>query len=278
MRFLSVKKLSVLFHIPDVTPASRRDGYLKPVAVFLQEQGDFLVYAVGNRVVVHPGGGFAHIQAIGDQSGVEVGCPKGHDVVVHLPWRQFLDCHLLSHWFHCTPPNAGWRLALAAAFSVSLLGRQWQFANNIYEALLGRFCMEKSCGAVVYRLEEGKRQYLVLHYEEKHWDFPKGHVEEGESEEQTARREIEEETGISQIEFEQGFREKMSYSFKRDGKDVPKEVVFFIAETKQKQVKLSHEHIGFVWLPYESAKKKLTYAGAKEMLQGAEEKLASLSN
>jgi len=138
--------------------------------------------------------------------------------------------------------------------------------------------VEKSCGAVVFRLEDGKRHYLVLHYEEKHWDFPKGHVEKGESEEQTARREIEEETGLRALDFEQGFRETMSYSFKRDGKNVPKEAVFFIAETKQKQVKLSHEHVGFVWLPYESAKKKLTYKSAKEILQKAEEKLASLSD
>ncbi|MEM2138059.1 MAG: bis(5'-nucleosyl)-tetraphosphatase [Candidatus Anstonellaceae archaeon] len=138
--------------------------------------------------------------------------------------------------------------------------------------------MEKSCGAVVFRLEDRKRQYLVLHYEERHWDFPKGHVEEGEDEEQTARREIAEETGISELDFISGFREAISYSFKRDGKSVPKEVVFFIAQAKQKQVKLSHEHIGFVWLPYESAKKKLTYKSAKEILQKAEEKLAALSN
>lgn len=138
--------------------------------------------------------------------------------------------------------------------------------------------MEKSCGAVVYFLEGGKRLYLVLHYEERHWDFPKGHVEEGESEEQTARREIEEETGLAQLEFQPGFREKMSYSFKRDGKDVPKDVIFFLAKSKSKQVRLSHEHIGFVWLPYESAKKKLTYKSAKEILQKAEETLSAPSD
>ena len=53
---------------------------------------------------------------------------------------------------------------------------------------------EKSCGAVVYRMEKGRRLYLLLHYCEGHWDLPKGHVEAGESEEQTARREISEET------------------------------------------------------------------------------------
>ncbi len=135
--------------------------------------------------------------------------------------------------------------------------------------------MEKSCGAVIYRLDDGARLYLLLHYGEGHWDFPKGHVEEGESEERTARREIEEETGISEVEFLPDFRETVTYSFKRGGKDIPKEVVFFTGMTRTKQVKLSDEHTGFTWLPFESAKKKLTYRNAKEMLQKAEAKLSS---
>ena len=135
--------------------------------------------------------------------------------------------------------------------------------------------MEKSCGAVVYRLEGGKRLYLLLHYQEGHWDFPKGHVEEGETEEGTARREVVEETGIDALDFEQAFKEKISYSFKRESAMVPKEVVFFLAATSKKEVKLSDEHAGFVWLPFESALKKLTYKNAKDMLKKAENRLSS---
>lgn len=134
---------------------------------------------------------------------------------------------------------------------------------------------EKSCGAVVCRLEGAKRLYLLLHYEEGHWDFPKGHAEQGENEEGTVRRETAEETGITELDFEPLFREKISYSFRRGGTAVPKEVVFFLAKTKQKEVRLSDEHIGFVWLPYESALKKLTYKNAKDMLQKAESRLSS---
>ena len=134
--------------------------------------------------------------------------------------------------------------------------------------------MEKSCGAVVYRLEAGKRLYLLLHYEEGHWDFPKGHVEENESEEETVIREVEEETGIIGLRLNIAFKEKISYSFKRGSDMVPKEVVFFVGETQQKEVRLSLEHVGFVWLPYESARKKLTYKNAKELLQKAEENLS----
>jgi len=54
----------------------------------------------------------------------------------------------------------------------------------------------KSCGAVVYR-ENAQVKYLLLHYGGAHWDFVKGEMEEDESEEETARRELEEETGIT---------------------------------------------------------------------------------
>ncbi len=134
--------------------------------------------------------------------------------------------------------------------------------------------MEKSCGAVIFRLEDGSRLYLLLHYEEGHWDFPKGHVEQGESEEQTVRREVEEETGIAELHFEPLFRERISYFFKRNGKSVPKEAVFFLAMAQKKEVRLSNEHIGFVWLPYESALKKITYRNAKELLGKAEKALS----
>jgi 8-oxo-dGTP pyrophosphatase MutT (NUDIX family) len=134
--------------------------------------------------------------------------------------------------------------------------------------------MEKSCGAVVYRLCEGKRLYLLLHYEEGHWDFPKGHIEEGESEEQTARREIQEETGITELEFLPDFREMIAYSFRRGGKRVPKEVIFFLAKTSCEAVALSHEHQGFVWLEYDEAVKKATYKNARILLEKAEWKLA----
>jgi bis(5'-nucleosidyl)-tetraphosphatase len=134
--------------------------------------------------------------------------------------------------------------------------------------------MEKSCGAVIYRLTDGKRLYLLLHYEEGHWDFPKGHVEGGESEEQTALREIQEETGITQLEFALGFREMIAYSFRRGGERVPKEVVFFLARTDTEAVSLSHEHQGFAWLEYPEAVKKATYKNAKILLEKAEWKLA----
>jgi bis(5'-nucleosidyl)-tetraphosphatase len=137
---------------------------------------------------------------------------------------------------------------------------------------------EKSCGALIFCEEAGKRLYLLLHYTGTHWDFPKGHVEAGEAEEQTARREIEEETGITSLEFLPLFRERVSYSFYRAGELVPKHVVFFLAKTNVKEVRLSDEHIGFEWLEYEDAKKRVTYGNAKMLLEKAEAHLLSLSH
>ncbi len=52
-----------------------------------------------------------------------------------------------------------------------------------------------------------------------------------------------------------------------------KEVVFFLMETRTTDVKLSYEHIGFDWLPYEQAMKKLTFKNARDILQKAHEYL-----
>ena len=128
---------------------------------------------------------------------------------------------------------------------------------------------EKSCGVVL----ECRGKYLLLHYESGHWDFPKGHVEAGESEEQTALRELKEETGISQAEIVFGFRETISYYYRFQGKTRYKEVIFFAMRTSQEHVTLSHEHIGFMWLPYEEAMQKLTFQNAKDILVRAHKAL-----
>jgi bis(5'-nucleosidyl)-tetraphosphatase len=127
---------------------------------------------------------------------------------------------------------------------------------------------EKSCGAVVY-VKGSEVKYLLLQYEAGHWDFVKGNVEEGENEQETTVRELREETGIMDARFIDGFREKISYFYKRQGATVYKEVVFFLMETKTSEIKLSFEHVGFDWLTYENTMRKLTFKNAKDVLQKA---------
>lgn len=136
--------------------------------------------------------------------------------------------------------------------------------------------LEKSAGAVIFRLqparrpgEENKIYYLLLRYQSGHWDFPKGNIEKGEKLEDTAKREIKEETGIEDINFIPGFKESIKYFYKLRGRNIFKIVTFFLAETKTKEVKISWEHIGFKWLPYEEALGQVTFKNAKEILKKA---------
>ncbi|MFH1462689.1 MAG: NUDIX domain-containing protein [bacterium] len=135
--------------------------------------------------------------------------------------------------------------------------------------------VEKSAGTLIFRKEEGKIYYLLLHYppsskaKKDYWDFAKGHIEKGESEIETAGREVFEETGLKNPVFLENFKEKNEYFFKFQGKTVFKTVVFYLAETKVEEVKLSHEHIDFKWLAFEKALNQLTFANSKEILKKA---------
>lgn len=134
---------------------------------------------------------------------------------------------------------------------------------------------EKSAGAVVFRKEKDTIKYLLLHYELGHWDMPKGHIEKGEKPEEAAVREVREETGIKDIEFIPGFKETIKYFYKRDDKSFLKTVVFFLARTKTKKVKISYEHQGFKWLSYDKALEQLTFDNAKRILKKSRQFLSN---
>lgn len=133
---------------------------------------------------------------------------------------------------------------------------------------------EKSCGAVVFRKENGVVYYLLLHHESGHWDFVKGNVEQNEQEKDTVLRELKEETGIEGAKFIEDFREKIKYFYRRDGNLINKEVIFFLIETGTKDVKISFEHTGFKWLIFSDALKAVTFQNSKDVLKKANEFLA----
>lgn len=129
---------------------------------------------------------------------------------------------------------------------------------------------ERSAGAVVF-ISNDEPEYLLLHYTASHWDFPKGNIEAGETEKEAAVREIREETGITDVEFVEGFRKIISYRYRKARRLVDKEVVLFLARTKTRDVTISHEHIGFAWKNYDEAMKQLTYRNAKGLLEAAKQ-------
>ena len=129
---------------------------------------------------------------------------------------------------------------------------------------------EISAGVIVYFKEDHKVQYLTLHYESGHWDFPKGRVEENEKLDETALRETKEETNLD-IELNPDFKKSLSYFYRSEGLLVSKTVYFFLGQAHNKKVKLSSEHIGLKWLTYEEALERLTFDNAKEILKKAHE-------
>ena len=129
---------------------------------------------------------------------------------------------------------------------------------------------ETSAGIVLFRKEDSKILFLLLHYPSGHWDFVKGKMEEGESTHETAIRETREETGITDITFSDNFEEWIEYNFQFQGELVHKKVVFFLAETKTKEVKISHEHLDYTWMDYNTSMEKTTFDNAKTVLTKAQ--------
>lgn len=141
--------------------------------------------------------------------------------------------------------------------------------------------VERSAGAVIFHESPKGREYLLLHHQKMenkrvtkavagHWSFPKGHVEKGETTEETVRREVREETGITKIEFVPGFKETIRYFLKYNNEKRLKFVAFFLCRTTEKKIIISFEHQGFAWLPYEQAYTTVTYTSDKKVLKAAQ--------
>jgi len=132
---------------------------------------------------------------------------------------------------------------------------------------------EKSSGAVIFRDTSEGIVFLLLHYPSGHWDFVKGKMEKGENPLDTVIREAKEETGISDLNFVDGFEENIEYDFQFEGELIHKKVVFYLAKTNTEKIIISHEHLDFVWLDYKSALEKITYQNAKSALSKANQLL-----
>lgn len=127
---------------------------------------------------------------------------------------------------------------------------------------------EKSCGAVIFRKDPDKPRFLLIkNIKGKNWGFPKGHVELGESEEETALREVREETGLS-IEILPGFRSVIQYSIW--GK-ANKQVVFFLAKCgRSDDVHVQASEIEkYSWMTYEEALSTFRFDNDKKVLKNA---------
>ena len=125
---------------------------------------------------------------------------------------------------------------------------------------------QKSAGIVLFQNFHGTNRFLLLNYPQGHWDFVKGKIERDETPHETAKREAKEETGITDIQFVDGFEESVEYEFRFNNALIQKKVVFFLAKTNTSKISLSHEHTDSVWLKYEDAMEKITFENAKKIL------------
>lgn len=123
---------------------------------------------------------------------------------------------------------------------------------------------ECSCGAVVYRIINGEVRYLLIKNKRSaHWGFPKGHMENEEIPEETATREVLEETGIH-IEIIPEFSLKSEYTIQ--GK-VEKSVIIFMARTNDVQTIIQKEEIDdYIWLNFEKAIEMLKFDNDRSIL------------
>ena len=125
---------------------------------------------------------------------------------------------------------------------------------------------EKSCGAVIYKYENNNIYILLLKHNLGHWSFPKGHMEIGESEIDTALREVKEETNID-VDIDINFRIKITYS---PFENVIKDVIYFVATPKSKEIKPQLSEIQDIkWYLAKDARDVITYKNDKEVLEKA---------
>ena len=121
---------------------------------------------------------------------------------------------------------------------------------------------EKSCGCIV--IDNGK--VLLIQHLKGHWDIPKGHMEAGETEQETALREVKEETGVD-VEVISDKRYTLEYTVENGNL---KEVIYFIAKKIGGEETAQETEVSEIrWLAFDEAVEMLTYDNSKELLRKA---------
>jgi 8-oxo-dGTP pyrophosphatase MutT (NUDIX family) len=121
-----------------------------------------------------------------------------------------------------------------------------------------RVSNEESAGIVPVWFDGRRWRFLLIQQKSINWGFPRGHIEAGETEEEAARRELAEETGIQSVDIAPGFRYESTYSFTWGGKKINMHVVFFLGRVENPNVKPQPEEILDIhWFDFASAETML---------------------
>ncbi|MCB9526418.1 MAG: NUDIX domain-containing protein [Myxococcales bacterium] len=144
---------------------------------------------------------------------------------------------------------------------------------------------ERSAGIIPFRRVEGRIEFLLVHSilvrnPDAAWEFPKGSIEDGETEEGAALREIGEEAHISQVTLLPDFRDEVHYTYRRHGRPIDKTIVFFVGEVgdwsgipsdapTREHGPHPHEGVWFVWGDERDTHRRLFHPGMRELLTRA---------
>lgn len=141
---------------------------------------------------------------------------------------------------------------------------------------------EFSAGAIIFKREGTGILFLVIYSNRnKIWGFPKGHLEEGETEKEAALREIKEEAGLADLKFINGFREEAVYftvskrlPFK--GQNIEKHVAYFLCEIENQDVIVDGNEISdYRFLRMDEAQELVRFDNLKKILRRAHDDLQS---
>ena len=129
----------------------------------------------------------------------------------------------------------------------------------------------KAAGAIICVPDRKSFRCLLLRSAKSgEWGPPKGKAEPGETEVETATREVFEEAGLRCLSFVPGFRETISYTIEKNGKPASKEVVFFLAgSAAPDETRLSHEHTEIHWATPDEIEQLVPHETVREVFRKA---------
>lgn len=136
---------------------------------------------------------------------------------------------------------------------------------------------EKSCGVIIFKNDNNTRKYLMIRgvgiYQD-YYGFPGGHMEPGETERETAIREVKEETGLDVVLFDD-FRTVDEHPLAREGRPNDRKTnVYFLAEYHGQEFSMQKSEVSeIVLLDYDEALKCIQYEESRRELTEAEEYL-----
>jgi bis(5'-nucleosidyl)-tetraphosphatase len=133
---------------------------------------------------------------------------------------------------------------------------------------------DEAFGVIPVLHKDADTLFLLIQHNAGHWAFPKGHAEKGETEIETALRELSEETGITDVELDtrRVFEERYTKTFRGDARRlVRKTVRYFIGTVGSSRVKVQAEEIkDHRWVTSTEARKLITYSESRKMLEEAD--------